>query len=108
MLGWVREVIWLFVVRSPTDGSHAAMVQARKMDTTTAAATSTREVIIRPGQPLIIPAAIPTMGVMSGAMSMAPITTAVESWITANVAIEVARLVITQKETSLAPRRGCS
>lgn len=44
---------------------------------------------------MTIAAAVPMIGVINGAISMAPITTAVESWRIASVAIETDKASMT-------------
>ena len=63
----------------------AAIITARRDP----AATSSARLMIRRGQPMTIAAAAPRTGNMSGATSIAPMTTAVESPRMPNTAIAV-------------------
>ena len=79
-LGLILEVTWVLTSRGTIAGNQDPITQAKAMEAPTPAATRPMLASKRQRQPLTMAPALPMIGVISGAMSMAPMTTAVESW----------------------------
>ena len=98
-VGEILDWIWPFEAIGTSCGIHAARIHATPMDTATPPATVANERLTLRGQPFTIPTLTPMIGVISGATSMAPITTAVESARIPRVAMAVDRMRRTQNPT---------
>ena len=93
-VGLTRDVIWaLSSIGSDSLASSPVTSQAVTTATPTPPATVSRAPSIRPGDAETKAAAAPMIGVINGEMSIAPITTAVESSMMPRAAIEVDNII---------------
>ncbi len=81
MVGVMRDSTWAFVVTSTWCGDTAPTITPVPMAITMPASETNAARRNRRSQPIVADSAIPSSGVMSGAISIAPMTTAVD-WAT--------------------------